>query len=292
MAQTDRYYQINNGTVVRMTPGMNSRQNATTDNAYQGGNPVAQTPYSDRDPRIPPQQPAPAPAPAPAPGSAAAANAARFPTQAPGAAPGAQQTQTLQDQRYNWDSPEFALMNALRDQGARGTAGQPYLDVLMRAAPGLANAFRINSAMSGAGGNAQMDPQAAYGEFLRGAITGGVGGSGVVGALRSAQNQMPSLLGMLRSYSDSISQGGQGQNWAMNSLLTDMGQNSSMGAADVLAELSTPLMNRTTATGFQNRLSGPMGIAAEAMRRYMDPLGNRIVNGLPQNDYWRYLFGY
>lgn len=186
---------------------------------------------------------------------------------------------------YNWDNPTQAVVNAMRASGNYINTGNPVFQMLMRAAPGLADAFLIN----GAGANQQSpDYFKDFGSFLSNALSQG----NVPGILKQAQGSLGSIIPQARAYRDADQAGSPNPlagNTLLGSLSGILNNNSGSGALDVLNNLNTPLMNRSSASAYQGLLGGPNGLGAQA--------NFNLNNDLTQNgstadkDFWYYLLG-
>jgi len=184
---------------------------------------------------------------------------------------------------YNWDNPTQAMVNALRQTGFNMDSNSPILQMLLRAAPGLANAFRIQGA---AGNDQNANKYGEFGSYLQNAISSGA----VPGALRSATTGLGGLMDQIRAYSRADPSNNPLQsNELLGSLATSMGQNNGAGVLDIINSLQSPFMSRTGAAGFQNLIAGPTGLGSQAQRNWS--LGVDPTTGSNPNDFWYYLLG-
>jgi hypothetical protein len=184
---------------------------------------------------------------------------------------------------YNWDNPTQALVNTMRAQGQAINPMNPLFQMLMRAAPGLANAFLIQ----GAGNNAQSnDYTGDFSRFLGNAVSSG----NIPSLLSQARNDLGSIIPQARAYA-AADQGGAANPLASNTLLgsltSSLMSNNGSGILDVLNNLNTPTMNRSSASAYQNLLGGPAGLGSQATYE----LGRGLMGGDLSKDFWYYLLG-
>jgi hypothetical protein len=207
--------------------------------------------------------------------------------QPPGAPTGTQPSTgqlTGNQQLYDWANPTQALVNTMRNRGVDVNPLSPLFQTLMRAAPGLANAFLLQGA---AGNDQSADQYANFSGFLGNALSQG----NVPTVLRNAEGSLGSMIPQARAYLQA-NQGGspnplQG-NTLLGALASVLGANNGAGAMDVLSNLHTPFLNRNTASAYQNLLAGPTGLGSQANTA----LGNYFAGGGDQmRDFWYYLLG-
>jgi hypothetical protein len=209
------------------------------------------------------------------------------PVMPPPTTPGAAQPSTGQisggQQLYDWSNPTQALVNTMRQGGMAINPLNATFQLLMRAAPGLANAFLLQGA---AANDQSPDQYGNFSGFLKNALTAG----NVPTVLRTAEGQLGSMIPQARAYL-AADQSGSPNPLASNTLLgalaAVLGQNNGQGVLDVLSNLHTPTMNRATSSAYQNLLAGPAGLGSQANYQY----GQGLLGGDTAKDFWYYLLG-
>lgn len=178
---------------------------------------------------------------------------------------------------YNPDNPLTALNNVLQDIGADMSSGNPMVQILQRAAPGLAAAFYMQNALTpGLGADAQTNNPMAFSQYLKNAISSGTTFSGMA----SMAAQLPTLISAIRT---AMNQGTTVDQ--MNPFLYTMdrilGNNFGEGTTDILASLLGPAMPRSLAQGYQTGLGRALS-RAQRSYDFNNPTGDNI---------WNYLLG-
>ena len=208
----------------------------------------------------------------------AAGQAQRFAAQNANVTPGAPGTDmgALRNSfLYNWDNPVNALDQAMRDNGVNPfKAGNPFVQMIRSAAPGLALAFQM--------GHANDSPEAAnglltgggFGDYLRGALSGG----NVFSSLQGAANSLPSLV---RSLASNYDQNPMGMNSVAAGLLGLLEANAGQGTTGALFQLLSPMMTGSQRSGYQEQLRSGLETAQRSFANQPSLT----------NDIWQFLLG-
>lgn len=191
---------------------------------------------------------------------------------------------TGNQQLYDWSNPTQALINTMRNNGVQMNVMSPLTQTLLRAAPGLANAFLLQGA---AANDPSADQYANFSGFLNNALKN----DNIPTLLRNAEGNLGSMIPQARAFLNA-QQSGSPNPLAGNTLLAALssvlGQNNGAGAMDVLSSLHTPFLNQRTSSAYQNLLAGPTGLGSQANTQ----LGNYFgAGGTDPRDFWYYLLG-
>jgi hypothetical protein len=184
---------------------------------------------------------------------------------------------------YDYGNPTQALVNTMRANGMAINPLNATFQLLMRAAPGLANAFMLQGA---AANDQSADQYGNFSGFLKNALTAG----NVPSILRQAEGNLGSMIPQARAYLAADQSGSPNPlagNTLLGALAATLGANNGAGVMDVLSNLHTPLLNRTTSSAYQNLLAGPAGLGSQANFQY----GRGLEAGDTARDFWYYLLG-
>jgi hypothetical protein len=191
-------------------------------------------------------------------------------------------------QLYNEDDPQAAVQNALQDMGINPfNPGNPIVSLIMRAAPALAMAYRINNASTpGVTEQSIVDTPYAFRDYVTNAVRQG---KTITGPAAAAQ-QIPAIIDKIRSLAQDTGGTGAGgiSGLGGNPFVEIMGQllgkDFGGGTTDILAALLGPGMNRSTAAGYRSGLTRAL---SQAQRKFDFGSISRGENA----DIWQYLLG-
>ena len=187
--------------------------------------------------------------------------------------------------RYNWDNPTTAMANVLMDRGYNKFAANPALNMMMRAAPGLATSYLVNGATNGGVTN-QENMYQDFASYLNSAI----GNGGIYGSLSRGQAQLPDALDAVRRNMANPNAAAAQSNPLLMSLQNMTNDSNGLGALDALFSMQSPMMNASTRAGTESMYNGPFGLKQQAGRRFSD-ISNLGPSGEAAEDLWYFLFG-
>jgi hypothetical protein len=160
--------------------------------------------------------------------------------------------------------PTTAMMAVLQKMGYNPFKTNPFVSMLMQAAPGLQSAWQLSNIganaddMSANGGPAQM-----FGDFLGHEI----GSGSVFSTLRNASQNLPGYLGQIRDLQDRLGQGADPTKIPVFLDQLESTLNSPGGFAKLQSGLVDPLLGQALSRSYNNSL----GAASQgAYTRYVE----------------------
>jgi hypothetical protein len=189
------------------------------------------------------------------------------------------------------EDADKAWNNTLQQQGYNIYRANPFIASLQRAGRGLRQAFLQDRAGGGTSGLTPTAPNSPYAaqdfnNFLVGALKAP---GGINKALGSAYASMPSMIQNIRSYQDSIANGGQdaaSANPYMQLLADEMSASGGKGTANALSYLRAPLMGADLGRSYSSMLSDIVDSGNRQLA--LDP---GTYSPGSQRDIWSYIFG-
>lgn len=186
--------------------------------------------------------------------------------------------------KYGFDDPETAMRNALQDQGYNPYSANPFMDMFMRAAPGLRTSYAIERLHSAGPGNIpSMQGNESFGGYLRNQI----GQGSIYHALQHGQDRLPGTVNMLRGYQGNLAAGRQGTNTnPFAAYLDDLfKEGDGAGLTNSILAMRAPQMGSTQlASAYRSALDAAQ---QGGVRRFANE-SNMGRNG----DVWRYILGF
>ena len=180
---------------------------------------------------------------------------------------------------YNMDDPTTAVNSAIRALGGNPfNTGNPFNQIIQRAAPGLAAAFMLQNALGGQTGQSAADNPLAFRDFL----TSSIAGRHVFGGLAGAASLIPQVVAKIREQANA---GGNANevNPFLNAIANVLGTGFGEGTTGVLQALLAPSMPRTLAGGYRSGLERALSNA-----QYNYPYEQTGPGG---PDIWKFLLG-
>ena len=192
--------------------------------------------------------------------------------------------------QFSTDNPQFAFQNAMRNAGMNPfQAGNPFVQMLQRAAPGMALAFQMqrmkdqsitgeNPPTTGAGSPAD------FGAFLTNAIKGG----NVFNTLSSTGSGLRDAINMIRNQGQGLLSGATNAS-NMNPFIAAVANlleaNSGQGTTAALGALYGPFMSRSMLQAYQE------GLNAAASTALYNQAGGPSGQANTNKDIWSFLLG-
>jgi hypothetical protein len=185
---------------------------------------------------------------------------------------------------YPDNDPRQALQNVLRNMGLYSSLGNPFSNILMRAAPGLGSAFAIGNVNRNPG-DVSSDVGGDFAKFLQQNIAGS-GGQSLFGTLNNARQGLGSAI-------DTISQtAGNADPSAVSPYITALRsmleQQGGMGLAGIMQGLSAPFMSPGMSQTYGQGLQSAIG---QGVYNYGNSPTFTADQNAPENYWMRYLFG-
>lgn len=185
---------------------------------------------------------------------------------------------------YPLDDPQVAFDNAMRDNGYRLNAANPFIDVMRRSAPGLATTYAMRASSPNAGGGMYGDPtergMADFGQYLRDNLRSG----NMVNEMKwGASTGLPEAVNGLRQYQDAL-QAGNGQNInPYTAYLNDQfSADNGKGLVNSLVAMRAPTLGTGVARAYRSGLDS----------QYSSAFRNLVNAGDTNQDIWRYILGF
>ncbi len=182
---------------------------------------------------------------------------------------------------FNTDDPTTAVNSALRSMGVNPfNTGNPFVQFMQRAAPGLAAAFIMQNAVGGQTAQSVADAPYAFKDFLTGSIKGGH----ALGGLASAAGLLPQIIDKIRAES-----GGNALevNPFLSQIANILGTGFGEGTTGILQALLSPTMNRGLAAGYRSGLEKALSSA-----QYNFPFEQVSEGQANGPDIWKFLLGH
>lgn len=185
--------------------------------------------------------------------------------------------------RYTVENPAFALQSALIDRGINPFAANPAMGLLMRRAPGLAQAFMLANIgataddISERGGDGAM-----FRDFLARALSNGMGAP----TLAAAPGQLSGAFAKIAAMNAAAKAGGLSLSEVnpFAAMLANV-YGSPSGGAGAYAALTTPFMSGDVGRAFSGALQNAAG---GALRRFAGDLEGDAMTY--SRNFWEYLF--
>lgn len=203
------------------------------------------------------------------------------PVNTQGVSGGAPNADALRSQiLFNTDDPTTALNSALRSMGVNPfNTGNPFVQFIQRAAPGLAAAYMMQNAVGGQNAQSIADNPMGFKDFLTSSIRGGH----TMGGLAQAAGLLPQIVAKIRET------GGTNAtevNPFLNAIANVLGTGFGEGTTGILSALLGPSMNRTLAGGYKSGLEKALSNA-----QYNFPYEDVAEGQANGPDIWRFLLG-
>lgn len=180
---------------------------------------------------------------------------------------------------YNWDNPISAFDMKMRDLGINPfKAGNPAIQMLRAAAPGLAMAFQLQNAFDSPDQANGLLTGGSFGDYLGKALSGG----NVFSSLQGAASSLP---GIIRQLSSNYDQNPMGMSSIGTSLLSQLEAGTGQGTTNALFSLLAPMMANSQRSGYQEQLRSSLEGAQRNFWNQPD------LTGSGAQDIWQYLLG-
>jgi hypothetical protein len=176
---------------------------------------------------------------------------------------------------FSPDNPVAALNNVLRGMNINPfNAGNPFVQFIQRAAPGLAAAYYMQNALQpGVTGETVANNPMGFQQFLQGSI----GGGNVFSGLAGQASRIPDIINAIRGIGEGtdVTQ----VNPFLHALNQMLGRNFGEGSVDVLSALLGPAMPRSLGQAYRSGLEAALSTA-----QYNFPFEDK------ERDIWEFLF--
>lgn len=177
----------------------------------------------------------------------------------PGGRPGVDTAGARAQTLFNPDDPNGLMASVMRDMGLNPVGfGNPFIQFIKRAAPGIAMAFNIaNAQQPGVTAQTQADNPYAARDFVKNALSSG----SVLSTMGQAASQLPALASTIKDLGIGKDTDTTTVNPFLWSVANMMNQGFGEGTINMMAALLGPSMPSSLRAGYQTGLQSALGNA-------------------------------